>query len=93
MSLQKLTVEIAVEIYKVRNGSSQDIINEFFQFQMQNHNNLRTYSTFRRSSFNTTSIGKPRRILLKNDPRIWKQVPEEIKFLESPVSFKETIKK
>ena len=53
---------------------------------MQNHNNLRTHSTFRRSSFNTTSIGKPRRILLKN-------VPEEIKFLESPVSFKETIKK
>ena len=42
-----------IEIYKVVNGICPEIMNEVFQFQTQNHHNLRNNSTFRTPPFNT----------------------------------------
>ena len=74
-NLQKLVIEI----YKVANGLCHEILNETFQFQIQNHHNIRNSSTFRIPSF--------------NDPKIWSQVPDKIKSLESLRSFKKGVKK
>ena len=37
---------LIVEIYKVANGFCPEIMNEVFQFQTQNHHNLRNNSIF-----------------------------------------------
>ena len=66
-------------------------MNEVFQFQIQNHHNLRKNFPFRIPSFNTIFKGKESVSYL--DPKIWSQVPDEIKSLESLRSFKKAIKK
>ena len=66
-------------------------MNEVFQFQIQNHHNLGNNSTFRIPSFNTIFKGKESVSYL--GPKIWSQVPHEIKSLESLRSFKKAIKK
>ena len=86
-NLQKLIIEF----YKVVNGLCPEIMNEIFQFQTQNHHNLRNNSTFRIPSFNTIFQGKESVSYL--GPKIWSQVPDEIKSLESVRSFKKAIKR
>ena len=75
-NLQKLVLEI----YKVISGLCHEIINEVFQFQIQNHHNLRNYSTFRIPSFNTFFREKASVSYL--GPKIWNQLPDEMKSLE-----------
>ena len=75
-NLQKLVLEI----YKVISGLCHEIINEAFQFQIQNHHNLRNYSTFRIPSFNTFFREKASVSYL--GPKIWNQLPDEMKSLE-----------
>ena len=55
------------------------------------HYNLRDNSTFRIPSFNT--IFKEKKSVSFFVPKLWNQVPEEIKSLESLTSFKKAIKK
>ena len=83
-NLQKLVIEI----YKVANGLCLEIMNEVFQFQIQNHRSLRNTSSFRIPSFNTIFKGKESVSYL--GPKIWSQVPDKIKSLESLRSFKKT---
>ena len=78
--------ELVIEIYKVAIGLCPEFMIEVFQFQIQNHSNLRKNFTFRISSFNTIFKGEESVSYL--GPKIWSQVPEEIKFLESLISFK-----
>ena len=44
--------KFVIEIYKVVNGLCPEIMNEFFQFPIQSHCNLRNNATFRTPSFN-----------------------------------------
>ena len=83
--------KLVIEIYKVPNGLCPEVMNEVFQFQIQNHRNIRHNSTFRIPSFNTIFKGKESVSWL--GPKISSQVPDEIKFLESLTSFKKAIKK
>ena len=55
-----------IEIYKVADGLRPEIMNEVFQFQIQNHHNLRNNSTFRTPSFNTIFKGKESASYLRN---------------------------
>ena len=64
-------------------------MNEVFQFQIQNHYNLRKKYTFRISYFNTVFKGKESVFYL--GLKAQKQVSEEIKSLESLVNFKKAI--
>ena len=91
MHHRNLLQKLVIEIYKVANGLRPEIMNEVFQFQTQNHHNLRNNSTFRISSFNTIFQGKESVFYL--GPKIWSQVPDKIKSLESLSSFKKPIKK
>ena len=73
--LQKLVVEN----YKVMNRLSHEVMNEVFRLHMQNHYSLRISSAFQISTFNTIFKGKENTSYL--GLKIWKQVPEEIKYL------------
>ena len=55
-----------IEIYKVADGLCPEIMNEVFQFQIQNRHNLRNNSTFRIPSFNTIFKGKESTSYLRN---------------------------
>ena len=66
-------------------------MNEVFQFQIQNHRNLRITSALRITSFNATFKGKES--VSYFGPKMWTQVPDEPKSLESLRSFKKTIRK
>ena len=80
-----------IEIYKVINRLCPEIMNEVFQFPIQNHYNLRNNFTFRIPTFNTIFKGKESISYL--GPKIWSQVPDEIRSLEFLRSFKKAIKK
>ena len=82
--------KFVIEIFKVSNGLCPEVMNEFFQFQIQNHRNLTNNSTFRIPSYDTIFKGK--RSVSYHGPKIWSQVPDEIKSLESLRSFKKAIK-
>ena len=66
-------------------------MNEVSQFQIQNLRNLRNNSIFRILSFDTIFKGKESVSCL--GPKIFSQVPDEIKSLKSLRSFKKAIKK
>ena len=81
-------LKLVIDIYKVVNGLCTEIIT-VFQFQIQNHQNLRNNTTFRISSFNTIFKGKESvSYLLSYGTR-----QDEIKSFESITSFKKAIKK
>ena len=79
------------EIYKAANRLYLETINEVFQLQTQNHHNLGNNSTFRIPSFNTIFEGKESVPYVAQ--KIWSQIPDEMKSLESFRSLKEVIKK
>ena len=83
--------KFVIEIYKVPNGLCHEVMNQFFRFQIQNHRNLRNNSTFRIPYFDTVFKGK--KSVSYHGPKMWSQVPDEIKSLESLRSFKKVIKK
>ena len=80
-----------IEIYKGVNGLCLEIMSDVFQFQTQNHHNLWDNSTFRIPSFNT--IFQRKEIIFYLGPKIWSQVPDKIKSLESLESSKKQSRK
>ena len=81
---QQLVIEIC-------NGLCIQSMNEIFQFQIQNHHNLRNNSTFRIPSFNT--VFKAKESVSYPGPKKWNQVPKKTKYLEYLTRFKKAIKK
>ena len=79
---------LAVELYKVVNGFSPDIMYDVLPLS---ENNTRNKRTFHSRDIRTVHFGPE--TLSHLAPKIWELVPEEIKKLESVASFKYAIKK
>ena len=86
LCFKKICKNLEKQILKVVNGSSPKIINEVFQSQKQNNNNVINNSTFRNLSFNATLKGKE--IVSHLNPKILTQL-----FLESVLSSTKPLKK
>ena len=81
---------LAIEMYKVVNGSSPLIMNEIFQLREQSRYNLRHQNTFKIPSVNTVYNGTETVSFL--GPKLWELIPAKIKELGSLKSFKKAIK-
>ena len=82
---------LAIELYKVVNGFSPDIMKDVFPLNANSFYNTRNKRTFHSKHIRTVHFGS--KILSHLAPKIWELVPEEIKKLESVASFKKAIKK
>ena len=80
---------LATEIYKYLNGFSPKIMEQIFSLNAHNHD-LRSKISFRDYNFKTVHYGQQSIAYLA--PRIWKQVPTDIKESISIRSFKLKIK-
>ena len=82
---------LAIELYKIFNGISPDIMKDVFPLNTSSNYDIRnrpTFSTRRvRSVFNSTES------LSYLAPKIWELIPERIKAAESLSNFKTLIKK
>ena len=85
-SIQALTIEL----HKVVNGFSHDIMKDLFQLNENLCYNTRNKRTFYSKDIRTVQFGSE--TLSHLAPKIWELVPEEMK-LESVASFKNAIKK
>ena len=81
---------LATEIYKFINGQTPKIMEEIFQIN-NNLYNLRTMPVLKECNVRTVHYGQGSISYLA--PRIWMQVPENIKNSTSLQSFKTSIKK
>ena len=82
--------QLAVEIYKNKNGLSPPIMNDLFERKDPNGKNLRTQGDYRIPAINTVSFGE--NSLRYLGPKIWEKVPEYMRELESLEKFKTVIK-
>ena len=82
---------LAIELYKVVNGFSPDIMKDVFPLSENFCYNIRNKRTFYSRHIRTVHFGSE--TLSHLAPKIWELVPEEIKKLESVASFKNAIKK
>ena len=82
---------LAIETYKVANSMSPEIMNEVFKLKGNPHYNLRHTSQFSVDSIHSVYNGAESASYL--GPKIWKQIPSEIRNKESLVGFKREIKK
>ena len=82
---------LAIELYKVVNGFSPDIMNDVFPLNANSFYNTRNKRKFHSRHIRTVHFGSE--TLSHLAPKIWELVPEEIKKLESVASFKNAIKK
>ena len=73
---------VAIEMYKVVNGGSPEIIKEIFRIRGENGYNLRHQNTFKRPIVN--SVCNDTEIVLLLGPKIWELIPSGIKELVSP---------
>ena len=80
----------AIELYKVVNGFSPDIMKDVFPLNENSFYNTRNKRTFHSRHIGTVHFGSE--TLSHLAPKIWELVPEEIKKLESVASFKNAIK-
>ena len=82
---------IAIEMYKVVNGISPEIMNKVFKLREEPHYHLRHTTQYLvdliRSVFNGSESASSLGL------RIWEQIPTEIKNKDSLVGFKKEIKK
>ena len=82
---------LAIEIYKVANGICPEIINDIFNLRENKHYNLRHTSQFLvdpiHNVFNGTESGS------YLGPKIWEEIPTDIKNKNSLIGFKKEIKK
>ena len=81
---------LAIELYKVVNGISPDLMTEVFPFNDSGYN-LRNKRTFKSRRVKSMRYGTDSLAYLA--PKIWELVPNEIKAVESLASFKSAIKK
>ena len=82
---------LAIELYKVVNGFSPDIMKDVFPLSENLCYNTRNKRTFHSRNIRTVHFGSE--TLSQLAPKIWELVPEEIKKLKSVASFKNAIKK
>ena len=82
---------LAIEMYKVANGMSPDIMNDIFKLRENTHYNLRHTSQFLVDPIHSVFNGSESASYL--GPKIWKQIPFEIKNINSLVGFKKEIRK
>ena len=82
---------LAIELYKVINGISPDLMKEVFPLNDDSGYSLRNNRTFKSRRVKSMRYGTYSLAYLA--PKIWELVPNEIKALESLASFKSAIKK
>ena len=82
---------LAIELYKVGNRFSPDMMKGIFPLNADSFYNTRNKIMFHSRHIRTVYFGSER--LSHLAPKIWELVPEEIKKLESVASFKNVIKK
>ena len=82
---------LAIELYKVINGISPDLMKEVFPLNDDSGYNLRNKRTFKSRRVKSMRYGTDSLAYLA--PKIWELVPNEIKAVESLASFKSAIKK
>ena len=80
---------LATEIYKVLKGISPKIMENIFEINEHSHN-LRSGITFKSHNFRTVHYGQQSLSYLA--PRIWNQVPNDIKNSTTVTIFKSKIK-
>ena len=77
---------LAIEMYKVVNGGSPEIMKDIFRIREENGYNSRHQNTF-------NSVYKGTETVLFLGPKIWELIPTEIKELVSLNVFKKAIQK
>ena len=82
---------LATEMYKVVNGISPEIMNDVFKVRNETHYRLRHTSQFLIEPIHSVFNGSESASYL--GPKIWEQIPIEIKNKDSLISFKKEIKK
>ena len=82
---------LAIEMYKVVNGISPEIMNDVFKVRNETHYHLRHTSQFLIEPIHSVFNGSESASYL--GPKIWEQIPIEIKNKDSLISFKKEIKK
>ena len=82
---------LAIEMYKVANDMSPEIMNEVFELRNTPHYNLRHTSLF--STEPIHSVFNPTESASYLGPKIWEQIPAEIKNKDFLDGFKIEIKK
>ena len=82
---------LAIEIYKVANVMSRDIMNGVFRLRNTPHYNLRHTSDFSTDPIHSVYNGTELASYL--GPKIWEQIPAEIKNKDFLDGFKKEIKK
>ena len=87
---QKNIQFLAIELYKVKNNFSTDIMNELFPLRESNYN-LRKQGDFAISALNTSTYGISSLRFFAS--KIWREIPNEIKELKTVDQFKTKIKK
>ena len=81
----------AIEMYKVTNDMSPEIINDIFKLRENIHYNLRHTSQFLVDPIHSVFNGSESASYLGS--KIWEQIPCEIKNINSLVGFKKEIRK
>ena len=82
---------LAIEMYKVANSMPREIMNEVFKLKGNTHYNLRHTSQFPVDPIHSVYNGVESASYL--GPKIWEQIPSEIRNKESLEGFKREIKK
>ena len=82
---------LVIEMYKVMNGGSSEIMKEIFRIREENGYNVRHQNTFKRPIVN--SVYNNTETVSFWGPRIWELIPIEIKEWVSLNGFKKAIKK
>ena len=77
---------LAIEMYKVVNGMSPEIMNNIFKLRENTHYNLRHTSQFLVDPILSMFNGSESASNLR--PKIWEQIPSEIKNINFLVDFK-----
>ena len=83
--------ELAIEMHKVANGMSPEIMNEIFKLREKSHFNLRYTSEFIISPIHRVYNGSKSVSYLR--PNIWELIPPVIRQIDTFSGFKKAIKK
>ena len=81
---------LAIEMYKVTNGLSPEIMNEIFQIREESRYNLLYTSQFTIPPIHSVYNG--RELVSYMGPKIWELIPPAFKHINSLSGFKKTIK-
>ena len=82
---------LAIEMYKVANDMSPEIMKDIFKLKENTHYNLRHTSQFLVDPIDSVFNGSESASYL--GPKIWEQIPFELKNIKSLVGFKKEVSK